>query len=63
MTIALPVTATDDAVDIALTARRAMQLLRDSTLPGQAFYHAADSACAAIDDVIVEARRIAEARR
>ena len=53
---------TDEAVDIALTARKAMQHLRDSSLPGQPFYAACEGACLEIDRVVVEARRLRELR-
>ena len=56
------VTKADDAIDIALSARRAMQLLRDSSLAGDGIWIAADRAARAITDVIKEAEYI-RARR
>lgn len=51
---------TDEAVDVALTARKAMQHLRDSSLPGQPFYAACELSILSIDSVVLEARRLRE---
>jgi hypothetical protein len=53
---------TDEAVDIALMARKAMQHLRDSSLPGQPFYMACELSIMSIDQVVVEARRLRDVR-
>ena len=53
---------TDDAIEISLSARHAMQLLRDSALPGQPFYEACDKATRAIDLVLKEAHWLREVR-
>lgn len=53
---------TDEAVDIALMARKAMQHLRDSSLPGQPFYAACELSINGIDRVVVEARHLREQR-
>lgn len=58
-----PVTTADDALTIALTARRALQLLRDSDLAGGRVWIAADRACRAVDDVVREATYIKQRRQ
>lgn len=57
-------TRVESAIDVLLSARTAVQLVRDSAaLPGTALYEAARRCVDAVDDTLREAQRLAEERR
>jgi hypothetical protein len=60
----LILTRVERAIDVLLSARTAVQLVRDSAaLPGTALYEAARRCVDAVDDTLREAQRVAEQRR
>lgn len=57
-------TRIESAIDVLLSARTAVQFVRDSAaIPGTPLYEAARRCVDAVDDTLREAQRIAEARR
>jgi hypothetical protein len=57
-------TRVESAIDVLLSARSAVQLVRDSAaLPGTALYESARRCVDAVDDTLREAQRIAGDRR